>query len=640
MHVKALLKTSTALAIIALLALSGCGGGGGSTSSGSGGGGGSTSSGSGGGGDGGGDGSGSGGETAMLEPAPGLIASKQTPVYATTTDDVLTVIASDPSRQFSPLTSSIFRDFSTDRATIRDDAHVSSLSSDGNGGFHVTFVADGTETNVHFAENDLNVHGTSYYKSDADGHFWFFSPPTRLDPYSDLYVTNSFFYARPPDQLTEFVSNSSYGSRTQTSAIPSGTATYRGSIFSTVWRNGNDTHDEYVLSGGFRLTADFDAASLEGKVDRLAKSQGSRFDYLYLSSTTGFDISNGKIVDGQFTASLTGSDLNLNAELEESVRGFVGDILGEFYGPEAEEIGGVLNAVRTQDDQTLVGILSGFRFGPPSIDAAASMSGVSRDHLLDQSELIADDGMAAVQRTANGWRITVDGKSYELSDDEFGHVADAYVGYRTEARDGNNFSLYSDTRGFGVTREFDYFDVKQWTSHTKAAGADLSRYTPPVEDREQSGYGYLVHGTRTAERAMPASGTATYAGRMRAREFPTDSAVLTFSELAAELRGTWTMTADFGRSSATGAMNQLERRPGNGQFSAAVGALTFDASISGNGFSANAASATGILSGYNSFGIRGAFYGPAAEEAGGVFDGENSTQNRVLTGWFGGEKQE
>ena len=55
---------------------------------------------------------------------------------------------------------------------------------------------------------------------------------------------------------------------------------------------------------------------------------------------SSFKITDGRIVNGQFTATLTGMDSNPNAPLDRSVRGYLGAILGEFYGPGAEEVGG------------------------------------------------------------------------------------------------------------------------------------------------------------------------------------------------------------------------------------------------------------------------------------------------------------
>ena len=61
--------------------------------------------------------------------------------------------------------------------------------------------------------------------------------------------------------------------------------------------------------------------------------------------------------DGQFTANLTGVDSN--AELPRKMRpssGYEGGVLGEFYGPAAEEVGGVFNASR--DDRVMQGVIA------------------------------------------------------------------------------------------------------------------------------------------------------------------------------------------------------------------------------------------------------------------------------------------
>ena len=62
--------------------------------------------------------------------------------------------------------------------------------------------------------------------------------------------------------------------------------------------------------------------------------------------------------------------------------------------------------------------------------------------------------------------------------------------------------------------------------------------------------------------------------------------------------------------------------------------LAFNATMDGGGFSSSALRGTGVLSGYRNGSLRGAFYGPAAGEAGGVFEGSNSVSNRLLNGWF------
>lgn len=64
-------------------------------------------------------------------------------------------------------------------------------------------------------------------------------------------------------------------------------------------------------------------------------------------------IHDGKIMDGQFAAKLTGMDSDANAPMDMTVSGYEGGILGEFYGPAAEEVGGVWNASR--EDRVMAG---------------------------------------------------------------------------------------------------------------------------------------------------------------------------------------------------------------------------------------------------------------------------------------------
>ena len=56
---------------------------------------------------------------------------------------------------------------------------------------------------------------------------------------------------------------------------------------------------------------------------------------------------------------MTGVDTNEHAPLHDSVRGYEGDVLGEFYGPAAEEVGGVISATRDADLRVMAGTIHG-----------------------------------------------------------------------------------------------------------------------------------------------------------------------------------------------------------------------------------------------------------------------------------------
>ena len=114
----------------------------------------------------------------------------------------------------------------------------------------------------------------------------------------------------------------------------------------------------YSVSGDLNLMADFDAGSLEGTMSDI-RTRPHRGSWSPLPDTTSFEIGNGQIAGGQFTADLTGADTNSAAALDDTLRGYEGSVLGEFYGPAAEEVGGVFTATRDADQRVLYGALHG-----------------------------------------------------------------------------------------------------------------------------------------------------------------------------------------------------------------------------------------------------------------------------------------
>ena len=96
------------------------------------------------------------------------------------------------------------------------------------------------------------------------------------------------------------------------------------------------------------------------------------------------------------------------------------------------------------------------------------------------------------------------------------------------------------------------------------------------------------------------------------------------------------MTANFGTASVTGTFSNLAQRPGNsGTYTSVNGGATFSAAVANdNTLSASDLTGTGALAGYQNGRVSGAFFGPAGEEMGGVYDAEDSTSNRVISGYF------
>ena len=75
----------------------------------------------------------------------------------------------------------------------------------------------------------------------------------------------------------------------------------------------------------------------------------------------------GRITGAQFMAELTGMDSGSNA-LEDTVRGFEGTVHGEFYGPDAEEMGAVVSAESAAHNRALIGYIHSKRLDPRNFD--------------------------------------------------------------------------------------------------------------------------------------------------------------------------------------------------------------------------------------------------------------------------------
>ena len=253
------------------------------------------------------------------------------------------------------------------------------------------------------------------------------------------------------------------------------------------------------------------------------------------------------------------------------------------------------------------------------VDAAALMTGVDRDRNADSTAL-SHRQSPAVESTGNGFKITyvVDGqtKTVELSGSDIGANPDRPHAY-SKMTDGTEFRLDL----VATDRRFQHLDISNWGIYSSSSRS----------------FGHIIYGTRTTD--MPTGGTGNFAGVMRATEWPADADVGTSNRRVTRFRGDLDLTADFGNSTVLGSVTNLESRPGNiSNYQQASGQLDFNGTIDGNGISATDLSGSGDLAQYRNGSVNGAFYGPGAAEVSGVFEAEDTTNNRLLTGYFAGEQ--
>ena len=569
--------------------------------------------------------------TPSLTVPAGMSASAAPGVRASGAGDTIAALLPDASRQFAPVSA----------RSLSDEFHVRSISSDGNGGLRVTYAIAGRERTVHFAAEDFGTsqYPWDFYKETPDGgRFWLWSrfgsftgdeknQGSARFRYFDIYGSSVSGYGGY-NRLSL-----SFGARTDAANLPAGTAIYSGFMTSDHHPVGNARSGATrgIMIGDWRLTADFGESTLSGDIRRLQSRAPGESEYRLLPLTTYFRIENGQIVDGRFTASVSGVDSNAGAPPSRTVKGFEGDVLGEFYGPGAEEAGGVIRAVR-QSDQRVVGGKFGGQRAPvlaPSIpDGELSLLSVAIDRDFANAT-VARTTRAAVTAIesdgAGGFRVSyrVDGvdRQVHVERGDYG-LSGTTWGYTTGTAEGGLFYLSDNTGSFTGNPEFNHFNVHQWGPAEYSADGILQSISG----------GFVAYGVATAPTDLPA-GSATYAGRMHAQSWRPDSPSYSTRN---EIDGRLTLNADFGASTVDGVIDQITSRYGTPLTSVAIE----NGAIQGGDLTANlrAAEAGATFEGT----MRGRFFGPGAAEVGGVLDGsysDSQVSGAVARGWFGAAKQ-
>lgn len=629
-------------------AISGCGGGGGTTTG------------------------GGGMPPTPLDPSQGLTQSTAAPVNSSSAGDTLAALLPDSTNQFAPLSVSIERDFGASTTTT-DDSYIKTISSDGNNGFHVTYVVDGEEQSVHFEEDDYDSQQYNYYKEVDGVSYWLWSLTDSYHgakknmgtPRYDYVDVSAFSYFHgDEDEHTNDRHYLSYGARTEAASLPSGTASYSGTVSAETHLKSDPAYiHRERLRGMLRLTANFDDATLGGMVLGIRKQTRDANGWTQWSAlpdTTRFDVADGRIVDGQFTATLTGTDSNAAAAPQDTVNGYEGGMLGEFYGPAAEEVGGVLNA--SSDDRVMVGAFAGRQSDPN----AAPPTGLHRNMAApvyatsasDTFEDLGDQGTrfspltSSLRRDYLALNSALDDETYveqvwfEGKDDTFiVHLAYVLHGQEQKVEFGatdydpqNEFEkdiegggqwLWSMTGSFCCDSAYSYLDVYNFGHWI--AGLSYRIYT--------------TAGVRTDPANMPA-GSATYAGGFRGDAYRQDSPSGGFRYT---VRGDLNLTADFDAGTLEGNVSGIQGRPQGASWSPLSDTTSFEignGQIAGGQFTAtltgvdtnSAAALDASMRGYEG-NVLGEFYGPAAEEVGGVFTATRDEDQRVLAGALYGQKQ-
>ena len=313
----------------------------------------------------------------------GLAQSPQPPVYAASDRDTLSNLLPDGDAVFSPLSSAIRLHFpGTNHGVMQSDlgaAYVKSVSSDGEGGFRVSYVLDGEETLVHFAADQYRPDPWfDFMNLMEDAGFWLWSWTDSFGDANDTdrtdgsTVFNYFdFHGWAYDGAGEGRRGSlAYGARTMPDNLPMGNATYAGYAI-TEWWNADNAYwgTQRYLQGHLMLEASLDDMEISGRIDgfRIPGWWSDSGEDEPLDASNSIAIASTAIDQARFNATWIGNG-PMDVASNETFYGATGTILGEFYGPAAAEVGGVLSGSRpamgSSPGQVIVGGFGAAQLSP------------------------------------------------------------------------------------------------------------------------------------------------------------------------------------------------------------------------------------------------------------------------------------
>ena len=314
----------------------------------------------------------------------GLARSLQHPRFAESDADTLASLLPGGEEVFSTLSAAVWRDYQNRSSALPGlgGAYVKSVSSDGNGGFRVTFVIGGRES---LADFPAHRFGRTLVQGGVQGSLtayslWSWTDSFESGPgetgatdrtdgasYYDYFDING--WQAGTSGIGNFRGFMAYGVPTGPENLPTGNATYKGRLRAEMW-NGDATNwgTQTWVRGALHLVANFDDGQVSGRVDELHFQPQGDARYA-LPDGNVVDIASAPVGEAGFVADWAGQDSNPNAAPHVTIGGFIGTLIGEFYGPAADELGGVLSGRRAATDkapeQYLIG---GFGGSQPSIE--------------------------------------------------------------------------------------------------------------------------------------------------------------------------------------------------------------------------------------------------------------------------------
>ena len=308
----------------------------------------------------------------------GFVASPLGSLYANGGEDSLESV---DGLVLSPLSVHVERVYAEDGRGVSsppdDSAYIESVLRTSTGRYVVNYVIDGERTSVDFEMEELASYDSLFGQTTHDNRSFGFQVYRDLGsdevPAPRDYVATARFFTferRPgvsPYDGTVHEMFGTYGLRTSPENLsPLGSASYAGNIFGNIWNvdDPNRSTGLDLLRGTLTLDANLDSGDIGGEVRNLRRFDYGAEDRAWedLAETVSIEIGGGTIERGRFTATWEGRDSG-DEPVVDSVRGFAGNMLGAFYGPAGEEVGGVWRGHRDATDTTPEQLINGFFSG-------------------------------------------------------------------------------------------------------------------------------------------------------------------------------------------------------------------------------------------------------------------------------------
>ena len=299
----------------------------------------------------------------------GLARSLQPSLYAESEADTLASLLPAGEAAFSTLSVALWRDFrAANYGTAQPSlgsAYVKSVAGDGDGGFRVVFVIDGRESLSHLPAHLFNADrfiGGALDDALTPYSLWSWTDSFDANPdepaatdrtdgpsYYDYFDING--WQAGGALIGHYRGFMTYGVRTRSENLPSGNAAYEGHLEAEVWSAGNwQWGSRTSVHGTIRLEANFKEGEIGGRIDDLRFRTPGASDFQALPEGNSIDIASAPIEEARIAAEWAGNGPDQYAAPHETILGFTGKLNGEFYGPSASEVGGVLSGGRAETD--------------------------------------------------------------------------------------------------------------------------------------------------------------------------------------------------------------------------------------------------------------------------------------------------